>query len=330
MTFRTMVARAQKWITLPKKQAAGILAAFSSAVFLGMAPVFGKLAINEGFSPFAVVALRTGFAAGILLLVIAIFYRHYLYIFPVGLVGCILAGSINGTGSLLYYLALERLDASVGQLLYSLYPFFVALWLVLDHQPPSRLTFFRIGLATLAVLFLTSTPKQPADPVGVIMMLGAAILYAMHLPINQRVLYEVPAPTVALYTLLSMSAIVVPAYLIFDRAWPATDAPWLPVFGLTFVTISSRIALFLGVKNIGGMQTAILGLAELLIAILFSHILLGESLAALQWIGALALAISLTLVMYEKPTPPPVGGKTGWLSWIRAPALPKGIFGPYE
>jgi drug/metabolite transporter (DMT)-like permease len=234
---------------LQKKQTAGITAAFSSALFLGLAPVFGKLAITQGFTPFAVVALRTGFAAGFLLLIISLFYRQYLYIFPVGLIGCALAGAINGFGSLLYYLALARLNASVGQLLYSLYPFFVALWLILDHQPPTRLTFFRIGLASIAVLLLTRIPERSADLIGVIMMIGAAILYAMHLPINQRVLYEVPAPTVALYTLLSMSAVVIPAYLLFDRAWPSASPPWLPVFGLTLVTISSRIALFLGVKN---------------------------------------------------------------------------------
>jgi drug/metabolite transporter (DMT)-like permease len=315
---------------LQKKQSTGIAAAFSSAFFLGLAPVFGKLAITEGFTPLAVVALRTSFAAAILFIVIAIFYRQYLYIFPVGLVGCMLAGAINGLGSLFYYLALERLDASVGQLLYSLYPFFVALWLILDHQPPSRLTFFRITLATIAVLLLTSVPGRSVDVTGVIMMIGGAVLYAMHLPINQRVLYEVPAPTVALYTLLSMSAIVIPAYFIFDRAWPATDIPWLPVAGLTFVTVFSRIALFLGVKKIGGMQTALLGLAELLIAIMFSNIWLGEKLSLLQWFGAIGLGVSLILVMYEQPPPPTHSGKTGWLSWIRAPGLPKDIFGPYE
>ena len=315
---------------MQKKHKAGITAAFSSALFLGFAPVFGKLAITQGFSPFAVVALRTGFAAGILLLVIGVFYRQYLYIFPVGLAGCVLAGSINGLGSLLYYLALERLNASVGQLLYSLYPFFVAIWLTLDHQPPSRLTFFRIGLAAIAVFFLTRMPDQTVDLTGVFLMIGASILYAMHLPINQRVLFEVPAPTVALYTLLSMSAVVIPAYLLFDRAWPEINTPWLPVLGLTFVTISSRIALFLGVKKIGGMQTALLGLAELLIAILFSNIWLGENLSPLQWLGAIGLGLSLLLVMFDPPQPPTYSGKTGWLSWIRAPALPKDIFGPYE
>jgi len=316
---------------LSKKQTAGILAAFSSAVFLGMAPVFGKLAITQGFSPLAVVALRTGFAAGIMLVVTLVFYRQYLYIFTVGLIGCILAGVINGLGSLLYYLALARLNASVGQLLYSLYPFFVAIWLILDHQPPTRLTIFRVGLATLAVLLLTKPQNREVDLTGVLLMIGAAVLYAMHLPINQRVLYEVPAQTVTLYTLLAMSAVVIPAYLLFDRTWPQQGSvPWAPVIGLTFVTVFSRIALFLGVKKIGGMQTALLGLAELLVAIVFSGILLGESLSLTQWLGALGLGVSLLLVMYEKPVPYTQGGRTGWLSWIRAPDLPKDVFGPYE
>ncbi|MEW6406908.1 MAG: DMT family transporter, partial [Chloroflexota bacterium] len=233
-------------------------------------------------------------------------------------------------GSLLYYLALERLDASVGQLLYSLYPFFVALWFVLDHQPPTRLTIFRVGLASVAVLLLTNVPGKSVDPIGVMMMIGAAMLYAMHLPINQRVLYEVPAPTVTLYTLLAMSAVVVPAYLLFDRRWPADPVPWTPVIGLTLVTFSSRLALFFGVKKIGGMQTALLGLGELLVAIVFSHLWLREMLTPLQWLGAVALGLSLILVMLEKTTLPHFSHKTGWLSWIRSPDLPKDLFGPYD
>jgi len=307
-----------------------MLAAFSSALFLGMAPVFGKLAITMGFTPFAIVAVRSGFAAGIMLVIVGLFFRKYLYIFPIGLLGCMLAGTINGLGSLFYYLALQRLDASLGQLLYSLYPFFVALWLILDHQPPSRLTFFRILLATAAVVLLTSVPDRHVDVIGVLMMIAASILYAMHLPINQRVLYEVPAPTVALYTLLSMSAVVIPAYFLFDRSWPTSHVPWLPAAGLTFVTLFSRIALFFGVKKIGGMQTALLGLAELLITVMFSRILLNESLTLLQWLGVTGLCVSLMLVLYEQPAVAAHGGRTGWLSWIRAPSLPKDVFGPYE
>jgi drug/metabolite transporter (DMT)-like permease len=316
---------------MQKGHNAGIIAALSSAVFLGFTPVFGKLAINFGFSPLAVVAFRTSMAAGLVLLIVILFYRSYLYIFPVGLLGCVLAGLINGVGSILYYMALNRMSASVGQMLYSLYPFFVAIWLLLDKQSLSPLSFFRIALAAGAVLLLTALPSHRTDLVGSIMMLGAAALYALHLPINQRVLYEVPAPTVTLYTLLAMSAVVVPAFLLFDHRLPPLNTPWWPVFGLTLVTSLSRLALFLGIKHIGGMQTALLGLAELLIAILFSYIWLHETLVLTQWLGALGLCISLLLVKFEKEPKHPHGGKTGWFSWIRSPNVPQEIpWGPHE
>ena len=309
----------------------GIFAALSSAFFLGLTPVFGKLAINFGFSPLAVVALRTSMAAGLVLIVFIIFFRSYLYIFPIGLMGCMLAGLINGLGSILYYMALTRLSASVGQMLYSLYPFFVAVWLILDKQALSPLSFLRIGIATVAVLLLTAIPSHGADWIGALMMLGAAALYALHLPINQRVLYEVPAPTVTLYTLLAMSAVVVPAYLLFDHQWPSATIPWWPVFGLTLVTSISRLALFLGIKHIGGMQTALLGLAELLVAILFSYIWLHENLLWTQWLGAAVLGLSLLLVKFENPHLQLYSGKNGWFSWIRPPDIPREIpWGPHE
>jgi drug/metabolite transporter (DMT)-like permease len=264
----------------------------------------------------------------LLLLIIGIFFRSYLYIFPAGLAGCVLAGLINGIGSLFYYMALYRLPASLGQLLYSMYPFFVAIWLFADKQPISQLTFFRISIAMFAVLLLTYVPGARPDLLGVLMMLTAAVLYAMHLPINQRVLYEVPAPTVTLYTLLSMTMVVVPVYLFFDRSLPASAMPWPPVLGLTLATLLSRLSLFLGVKGIGGMQTALLGLAELLVTILLSRLMLHETLSSLQWLGVLALVISLLLVRFEKGKPGKQSGG-GWLSWIRAPQLPKDLWPPY-
>ena len=316
---------------MQKGHGAGITAALTSAAFLGLLPVFGKLSINAGFSPLAVVALRTALAAATVLLFVVLFYRSYLYIFPVGLLGCLLAGLINGLGSILYYMALDRLTASLGQVLYSLYPFFVAVWLLLDHQPISRLSVARICLATLAVLFLTYLPVHRVDPIGVLMMLGAAAMYGLHLPINQRVLYEVPAPTVTLYTLLAMSAVVVPVYLIFDHHIPNANLNWWPVLWLSFLTLLSRLTLFLGVKRIGGMQTALLGLAELLITITFGHIWLHDQLLWSQWLGVAVLCASLLLVGYERPHSLQEGSRSGWLSWIRPPEIPGDIpWGPHE
>src|SRR5688572_9620448 len=304
----------------------GINAALISAFFLGLTSIFGNVAMGaDKFSPYAVVALRTSLAALLLVLIIVLFKRQFLYIYPIGLLGCILAGVTNGVGSIFYYVGLNKLNASIAQMLYALYPFFVAFWLQLDKQSPSRLTVVRIMIAILSAFLLTRAPSGQIDFLGVGFMLISAALYALHLPINQRVLYDVPAPTVTVYTLLAMSAIVVPAYIIFDRSWPAENAPWLPVLGLTAVTFFSRLALFLGVKHIGGMQTALLGLGELLIAIPFSFLLLGESLTPIQWVGTVGLGISLLLVRFEKPVTHTMHPH-GLLSWLQPPKFPADFY----
>jgi drug/metabolite transporter (DMT)-like permease len=310
-----------------KKRAQGIYAALSSAFLIGLAPVFGKAAMGPGeFSPYAVVALRTVMAALLLVFLIAVFKRKFLYIYPAGLMGCLMAGGLNGTGSIFYYVGLSKLNASVAQMLYALYPFFVAFWLQLDGQSPSRLTIIRIIIACFSAFLLTRVGTENSiDLLGVAFMLISAALYALHLPVNQRVLMDVPAPTVTVYTLLSMSAIVVPAYFIFDRSVPTVDAPWLPVIGLTAVTFFSRLMLFLGVKNIGGMQTALLGLAELLVAITFSYLLLGETLTIWQWIGTAGLGASLLLVRFEKPPTSPLHTQ-GLLSWLQPPDFPADFY----
>jgi drug/metabolite transporter (DMT)-like permease len=309
----------------------GIAAALGSAIFLGLTPVLGKLALMLGFSPLAVVAWRTALAALLVLLFVLAAYRSMLYIFPAGLLGCVMAGCINGFGSILYYLALDRLSASLGQMLYSLYPFFLAIWLAFDGQPLGRLTMFRIALATLGVFLLTALQPNRVDPLGIAMMLGAAAFYSLHLPINQRVLYEAPVPTVTLYTLLAMSAVVVPAYLLFDRQWHFATAAWMPVLGLTLVTSLSRLSLFIGIKRIGGMQTALLGLAELLVAVVVSVLWLHERLEVTQWLGGLTLAATLALVRFERPHPRHDRSRAGWFSWIRPPDFPRDApWAPHE
>ena len=308
----------------------GVYAALASAFFLGMAPVFGKLAINQGMPWQGVVALRTILAASLLLLVILINKLNFLYIYPAGLLGCLLAGGINGVGSLFYYAALGRIDASLGQLLYSFYPLSLVLWLWLDRQPPTKLTIFRFLLTIPAVILLIQAEPQGVDFWGVLMMLVSAALYALHIPINQRVLFDMPAPTVALYTLLSMSIVVLPAYFISGvNIYPALNITWWPVLGLSLVTFFSRLALFMGVKHLGGMQTALLGLGELLVTIFISHLWLAERLSFQQWAGAGLLSLSLVLISFEKKVKrTPV--REGWLGWLRPPGLPRDMPWPHE
>jgi drug/metabolite transporter (DMT)-like permease len=226
-------------------------------------------------------------------------------------------------GSLFYYSALGRIDASLGQLLYTLYPLFLVLWLSLDRQLPSKITVLRLALALPAIFLLSQTGTHSVDWVGILQMLIAAALYALHLPINQHVLYDMPAPTVTLYTLIAMSMVVVPVYLISGGTTiPPISSAGIPLVGLTLVTFFSRLTLFMGVKHIGGMQTAILGLGELLVTVFFAHLWLNERLSYLQWLGAGLLLICLALVALDQNRVPE-NTKGGWLNWLRPTALNK-------
>jgi drug/metabolite transporter (DMT)-like permease len=181
-----------------------------------------------------------------------------------------------------------------------------------------------MALLIPALILLTRNGSSGVDWVGVIMMLIAAALYALHLPINQRVLFDMPAPTVTFYTLLAMSLTVFPVLFFTSFSFQVPFWAWGGLTGLTLVTFFSRLTLFLGVKHIGGAQTALLGLGELLITLLFSHLILGDRLTSVQWIGVAMLIVILLLVRFEKPLPIRVSAG-GWLSWLRPPGLPADI-----
>ncbi len=311
--------RLQNWNHL---QAQGVSSVLLSAVVLGLAPTFGKQAILAGTPPLSAVTLRTVFAMLALWTLFGVFGRRYFFIYPVGLLGCLAAGLINGLGSLMYYSGLGRLDASLAQLLYTLYPVFLTMLARLDGQSISRFTLFRTSLALLAVYFLTRTGLARTDWLGALLMLGSGAFYAAHLAVNQRVLYDVPAPTVALYTMTGMAVTVSAGYLLVGApGMPPTAAAWQAVLLLTLVTAVSRLSLFMGVKRLGGVQAALLGLSELLITVLSAQWLLGEKLAPLQWLGALLLIASVLLVVRERglgslPAPRP------WLPFVSARFAP--------
>ncbi len=300
----------------------GFRYALASAGLMGLAPIFGKQALLVGLGALPLVALRTAGAAILLLLLILFFKRSNLTIYPIGLMGCLIAGSLNGIGSILYYSSLARIDASLGQLLFMMYPIMIAVVFYLDGQRPSRVTILRLGLSIPAVYLLTYNVSSSIDLIGAAMMLMAAFLYAIHIPINQRVLYEVPAPTVTLYTLLAMTVVVLVAFLLGSQPLiPIPAEAVQPIMLLTAVTFISRLTLFAGVKFIGGIQTSLIGLGELVVTIFFSFLLLGESLTGLQWLGALILILSLISGGFDRK-PTQRARTRGWLYWLRPPVPP--------
>lgn len=283
----------------PNVPIASIFTLVATPLFLGVAPLFGKLAINAGAAPFAVAALRTTIAAVVLWTIYIIFFRRYIYIYPAGLLGCVVVGIINGIGSLFYYGGLSLLDASMVQLINGMYLVFALIMSRVGGQMITRRTVIRVGLALLALLMITGfAPAGSINPLGVGLMLGSALMFAGTVVLSQYVLYEMPSATVTLYIITTMAVLVLMVWLTVGEPIPA-DA-WqqaiTPIILLGISTALARLAMFAGVKLLGGMQTAILAIAEIGVALVLSAIFLGDVLTAFQWLGVVVLFSSMMLI----------------------------------
>jgi drug/metabolite transporter (DMT)-like permease len=276
----------------------GVTAAILTPFFLGVAPIFGKLAIQAGAGSFTVAALRTVVSVVLLWAVYSTFFRKYIYIYPAGLLGCIVVGTVNGIGSLFYYSGLGMLDASLAQLINGMYLVFAVLMTRLSGETLDRRVIVRVGLALGGLVMITGLGSEQINWLGVGLMLANALMFAGTVILSQYVLYEMPPATATLYILTTMAVVVVMVWAAFgERLTPAElEAVFMPIFILGVTTALSRLAMFSGVKILGSLQTAVVAVAEIGVALVLAYIVLDDRLNGPQWIGVGLLIASLLLI----------------------------------
>lgn len=287
---------------LTPRQRWGLASTLISSFLLGWAPILGKLAYAGGSTPFTLVAFRTIIAALFLWIVFLFFWRDAIPITLGNLIGCVGAGAVNGFGSLLYYSSLARLNASRAALLNTLYPLWVVLFLFAAGQPLTRLTLARLGLSMVGTYLLTrARPGEELDWLGVTLMIASAATYGWHLVLGQWVMADVPARTGALYIVTTMACVVGLARGLQARpVEPITSAGWYAIIGLGLTTALSRLAMFSGLEELGGIETALVSLLELFVSLMLAFFLLGERLTLGQWAGGILLIVSLGLMSRDR------------------------------
>ncbi len=285
---------------LSREQRQGIVSTCLASFFLGWAPILGKLAYRGGVTPFTLAAFRTVVAALLIWLAFVFLWRREIAISWRGLIGCISVGAVNGFGSLFYYTSLLRLDASRAALLNTLYPLWVVLFLFASGQPLTRLTLVRLSLSMGGVFLLTRSGAGEFDWVGVTLMVASAAAYGWHLVLGQWVLADVPSRTATLYILTAMAAVVGLARVLQAQpVEPLTTTGLSAIGALGLTTALSRLAMFSGLQRVGGVETSLVGLMELLVSLVLAFLLLGERLTVMQWIGGFLLVLALVLMSHD-------------------------------
>ena len=319
---------------------AGLALALLSAATFGTSGTFGSALIEAGWSPAAAVTARASLSALLLTVPAVLQLRGRWALLRRDAVPVAMFGLIAVAGcQLFYFSAIQRLPVGVALLLEYLGVLLVVGWLWLRHgQRPRRRTVAgtAAALAGLA-LVLGVTGHVRIDPIGVMWGLLAAVGLAIYFLLSARTgqapggtgvsqAPPEPLPPIAM-TWAAMctggAALLLAGWTglvpLTVRTGPVTvlnhQVSWvLPVVGLAL--ISSVVPYVAGIgaaRRLGAKLASFAGLAEVLFAIVFAWLLLGQLPTAMQIVGGVFILAGVALVRLDELGAPrdPAGSREG-------------------
>jgi drug/metabolite transporter (DMT)-like permease len=281
----------------------GSLLCLLSAAAFGTLAIFGKLAYDEGVDVGALLLVRFGLAAAALALIAAA--MGALRGVPRRALGAgLLMGAVGyATQAGLFFLALERMDASLLSLLLYTYPALVtAAAVVLKREQPSGRKTFALALATTGTaLVLVGAGAGALDPLATALALGAAAAYTTYILTGDRVVNDVPA--LALAALVTAGATVTFGLVALatggpDLSFTAAGWGWLAAIALVS-TVGAIIAFFAGLSRVGPSTASILSTLEPVVTVTLAAAAFGEQLTGVQLAGG--VLVLATVVVLNAP-----------------------------
>jgi drug/metabolite transporter (DMT)-like permease len=294
---------------------AGLSLAVLSAVTFGTSGAFASSLIGAGWSPAAAVITRIAVAAAVLTVPAVLQLRGRWQLLRRSAPRVTAYGLVAVAGcQLFYFSAIKRMPVGVALLLEYLAPVLVVGWLWLRHgQRPRRLT--AIGAAAaIAGLALVLDLGGPAriDPIGVMWGLLAAVGLATYFLLGAAS-GEEPLPSIVMAWAGMCVGAVALAALGLAGVLPVTagysqvsfaghQVSWVvPMTGLALVaTVIAYVAGIGAARRLGAKLASFVGLAEVLSAILFAWLLLGQLPSATQFLGGAFILAGVTLVRVDE------------------------------
>ncbi len=292
------------------RTAGGLVLALASATTFGMSGVLARGLLDTGWSAGAAVTVRTVIAAVVLVVpgALALRGRWHLLRDNAGLVTVYGLSAVAGA-QLCYFYAVTYMQVSVALLLEYTAPVAVVLWLWLRHgQRPSGLTVVGATVAAAGlVLVLDVVSGAELSTVGVLWALGAMVGAASYFVISADEGNGLPGISLAAGGLLVAGVVLALAGAVGVLPFHAATAPavydghpvpwWAPVLALGLVT--AAFAYVTGIeagRRLGSRLASFVALCEVLAAVVFAWLLLGELPREVQMLGGLLVLVGVVVV----------------------------------
>lgn len=298
---------------------AGLTLAVLSAATFGTSGAFASSLIGAGWSPAAAVITRVAVAAAVLTIPALIQLRGRWPMLRRGAGRAAAYGLVAVAGCQLFYFnAIERMPVGVALLLEYLAAVLVVGWLWLRHgQRPRRLTVVgaAVAIAGLAMV-LDLGGSARIDLVGVMWGLLAAVGLAIYFLLGAATDEEPLPPVVMAWAGMCIGAVALAA-LGWIGVLPLTASTgsvgflghrvsWVvPMLGLSLVAaVIAYVAGIGAARRLGAKLASFIGMAEVLFAILFAWLLLGQLPSAMQFLGGAFILGGVAMVRLDELRPP--------------------------
>ena len=292
----------------------GLLLALVSAATFGTSGSFAASLIEAGWTPGAAVTVRVLVAALVLTVPALLQLRGHGALLRRSSRTLVVYGIAAVAGAqLCFFMAVEHLSVAVALLLeYSGALLVVGyLWLRRGQRPGLLTVCGAVTAVGGLALVLELLGGAELDPVGVLWGLGAAFGLATYFVLSAEREDALPPLVVAWGGLAVGGTVLALAGTagVLPLAAPRTDVTlletqvsWLvPVLGLALVAaVVAYVTGIAGARLLGAKVASFVGLTEVLFAVVFAWVLLGQSLGAVQLVGGALVVVGIALVRVDE------------------------------
>lgn len=288
----------------------GLGFAVVSAMTFGLSGALARGLLDTGWTAGAAVAARILLAAAVLVVpgLLALRGRWHLLRDASGVLAAYGIAAVAGA-QLCYFYAISHMQVGVALLIEYTAPVAVVTWMWLRHgQRPSRFTLVGAVIAALGLALVLDVVSGAAlNTQGVLWALGAMVGAATYFVIGADEENGLPGITLAAGGLVVGGAVLLVAGWVgvlpmrvstADVAYDGlTVAWWVPVLALGVVT--AAIAYVTGIaaaRRLGSRLSSFVALLEVVMALVFAWLLLGELPRGIQLAGGLLILVGVVVV----------------------------------
>lgn len=290
---------------LERKEALwGSLCVVGSAVAFSAKAVIAKVGYRHGADPSTLLALRMAFALPFFVVAAFVTSRGRAPLPRTEL------GKIVVLGVLGYYLAsvldfygLVHISAGLERLILFVYPTLVVLMsAVLFKTKITSRTLLALALTYGGVLLAVKTETAGASGpnfwLGVVMIFGCALSYAVYLVGSGRLIPRIGALRFTALAMIVSTAAMMLHFLVVGGRF-AGHAPAVYVDGLLLALVCTVLPVFLlaeGIRRIGAGPAAIIGAVGPVSTLALAYVFLGEPVHLLQAVGTALVLVGATVM----------------------------------